>query len=209
MNINDLLKIIKGRRSIREFTNEKISNKDIKLLIDAARHAPNNTNRQAWKFMILKSDRIKKKIAEAAREKMEKIKASIQDEEFAEIFSDYLEYFLFFSQAPIVILPLYKTMPLVLEHMVSRIDKDTASKLPNPELLSVSMAIQNLLLAAHTMGLGACCMTSPLIASDEIKKILDIRQPFEIAALIPIGKYGTTPKAPGRKEINKIIEIVE
>lgn len=209
MNIKDLLKIIKGRRSIREFTKDKISDKDIKLLIDAARHAPNNTNRQAWKFIILKSDGIKKKIADAVREKMEKTKANIQDEELAEIFSDYSEYFLFFSQAPTVIIPLYKTMPSVIEHMVSRIDKGTASKMPDPELLSVSMAIQNLLLAAYTMGLGSCCMTSPLIALDEIKKILDIRPPFEIAALIPVGKYETAPVAPDRKEINKIIEIVE
>jgi nitroreductase len=69
--------------------------------------------------------------------------------------------------------------------------------------------VQNLLLAAHAMGLGACCMTSPLIAYVEIKKILDIRSPFEIAALIPIGEYKEKPEATGRKEVNKIIEIVE
>jgi len=100
-------------------------------------------------------------------------------------------------------------MPAVMEHVVSKINAGTKAKKPEPELVSVSMAVQNLLLASHAMGLGACCITSPLIASTKIKKILDIRPPFEIAALIPIGKYYKAPEVVGRKEIDKIIEIVE
>jgi len=59
MHLKGLLEIIKERRSVREFTNEKVSDEDIRLLIDAARYAPSNSNRQAWKFIILKNDKIK------------------------------------------------------------------------------------------------------------------------------------------------------
>ena len=209
MHLKGLLEIIKERRSVREFTNEKVSDEDIRLLIDAARYAPSNSNRQAWKFIILKNDKIKSKIVDAVSEKIEKVKGNIQDEEHRKIFNDYTGYFLFFSQAPIVIFALYKTMPAVMEHVVSKINAGTKAKKPEPELVSVSMAVQNLLLASHAMGLGACCITSPLIASTKIKKILDIKPPFEIAALIPLGKYDKAPEVVGRKEIDKIIEIVE
>jgi nitroreductase len=209
MYLKELLTIIKERRSVREFTNTKINDEDIRILIDAARYAPSNSNRQAWKFIILKNDKIKSEIAQAVIEKTVKIKQDIENKEFLDMFEDYAKYFLLFSRAPIVIIVLYKTGLSIVDHVLSGVDAGAGIRKVESELISVSMAIQNLLLAAHAMELGACCMTSPLIAYGEIKKILDIRPPFEIAALIPLGKYEKPPEPVGRKEIDRIIEIVE
>jgi nitroreductase len=109
----------------------------------------------------------------------------------------------------VVIFVLYKTGLSIVDHVLSGVDAGAGVRKVESELISVSMAIQNLLLAAHAMGLGACCMTSPLIAYGEIKKILDIRPPFEIAALVPIGKYKKQPEPVARKKIDRIIEMVE
>ncbi|UCH93105.1 MAG: nitroreductase family protein [Candidatus Aminicenantes bacterium] len=209
MYLKELLKIIKERRSIREFTKAKINDEEITILIDAARYAPSNSNRQAWKFIILKSDRIKSEIAEAVKEKTVKIKQGIEDKEFLDMFGDYTKYFLVFSRAPIVIIVLYKTGLSIVDHVLPGVDAGAGIRKVESELISVSMAMQNLLLAAHAMGLGACCMTSPLVAYAEIKRILDIRPPFEIAALIPIGKYEKQPEPVSRKRVDRIIEIVE
>ena len=209
MYLKELLTIIKERRSIREFTEAKIDDEDIKILIDAARYAPSNSNRQAWKFIILKNDKIKSEIAKAVKGKTEKIKQNIINKEFLDMFGDYTKYFLVFSRAPIVIIVLYKTGLSIVGHVLSGVDEGAGIRKVESELISVSMAIQNLLLAAHAMGLGACCMTSPLIAYTEIKKILDIRPPFEIAALIPIGKYEIQPEPVTKKKIDRIIEVVE
>lgn len=209
MYLTELLKIIKERRSIREFTRAEINDEDIRILIDAARYAPSNSNRQAWKFIILKNDGIKSEIAQAVKQKTGKIQQGIEDEERREMFGDYAKYFLVFSRAPVVIFALYKTGLSIVDHVLSGVDVGAGVRKVESELISVSMAIQNLLLAVHAMGLGACCMTSPLIADAEIKKILDIRPPFEIAALIPIGKYKKPPEPVGRKKIDRIIETVE
>ena len=208
MHLEELLKIIKERRSIRDFTKEKIGEEEIKVLIDAARYAPNNTNRQAWKFIILRNDKIKSEIAAAVKEKIEKVKENIEEKELQDMFINYSKYFLLFSQAPVVIFALYKTALSIVDRVLSKTGIKAVEKV-EPELISVSMAVQNLLLTAHVMGLGACCMTSPLIAYTEIKKILDIRPPFEIAALIPIGKYEKEPEPVRRKKVDRIIEIVE
>jgi len=50
---NSILKAIKERRSIREFTNESVSEKDLKTLIEAAIWAPSGKNNQPWRFVIL------------------------------------------------------------------------------------------------------------------------------------------------------------
>jgi nitroreductase len=207
--LKELLKIIKDRRSIREFTKAKINDDDIRILIDAARYAPSNNNRQPWKFIILKNDKIKSEIAKVVKEKTVKLKQGIEDKEFLEMFVNYTKYFLVFSRAPVVIFVLYKTGLSIVDHVLSGVEAGAGVKKVESELISVSMAIQNLLLAAHAMGLGACCMTSPLIAYAEIKKILDIGPPFEIAALIPIGKYEKQPGPVARKKLDRIIEMVE
>lgn len=209
MYLKELLKIIKERRSIREFTKANINDEEIRILIDAARYAPSNSNRQAWKFIILKNDKMKSEIAQAVKEKTVKIKQGIEDKERLGMFEDYAKYFLVFSRAPVVIFVLYKTGLSIVDHVLSAVDIGSGVRKVESELISVSMATQNLLLAAHALGLGACCMTSPLIAYTEIKKILDIRPPFEIAALIPIGKYEKQPEPAARKKIDRIIEIVE
>ena len=209
MYLKELLKIIKERRSIREFTTSEINDEDIRTLIDAARYAPSNSNRQAWKFIILKNDKIKSEITDAIKEKAEKVTHVIEDKERLEMFEDYAKYFLVFSRAPVVIIVLYKTGLSVVDHVLSGVDAAAGHRKIESELISVSMAMQNLLLAAHAMVLVACCMTSPLIAYREIKKILDIRPPFEIAALIPIGKYEKPPEPVARKKIDRIIEVVE
>jgi nitroreductase len=207
--LKELLKIIKDRRSIREFTKAKINDDDIRILIDAARYAPSNNNRQPWKFIILKNDKIKSEIAKVVKEKTVKLKQGIEDKEFLEMFVNYTKYFLVFSRAPVVIFVLYKTGLSIVDHVLSGVEAGAGVKKVESELISVSMAIQNLLLAAQAMRLGACCMTSPLIAYAEIKKILDIGPPFEIAALIPIGKYEKQPGPVARKKLDRIIEMVE
>jgi nitroreductase len=210
MQIDELLKLIKERRSIREFNDEKISNDEIKILIDAARYAPSNNNRQAWKFIILKNDKIKKEIAETVNKKLETIENTIENQEVSSLLKDYQEFLLFFTKAPVIIFALYKISPFFFTHVCKKAMSNNANYQIAPEIISVSMAIQNLLLAAHSIGLGACCTTAPLyIASEEIKSILKVAIPYEIAALIPIGKYAKMPEKTSRKDINKIIDIIE
>ncbi|NLK07997.1 MAG: nitroreductase family protein [Firmicutes bacterium] len=61
-----VLDVIKGRRCIREFANEPVSEKLVRGLLDAARYAPSAGNRQAWFFYVVKSQAVKAKLAKAA-----------------------------------------------------------------------------------------------------------------------------------------------
>jgi nitroreductase len=209
MRIEDLLSVMQERRSVRTFSSDPVSDDEIRVLLEAACFAPSNTNRQAWKFLIIKNDGVKQRMAEAVDKKASEIRAALTHNELIAAFDNYSKYLTFFKDAPLVIVCLSKHTPSFLDGISRKNGVDRAGAAAQPELMSVSMAIQNMQLAAHVLGLGSCCMTGPILAADELRTILDIRAPFELAAIVPVGRYDTRPLAPARKDITLISEIID
>jgi len=61
----DVLEAIKERRSIRAYTDEKVSEEDVERLIEAARWAPSAGNIQPWAFVVVKEVETKRKLSSA------------------------------------------------------------------------------------------------------------------------------------------------
>jgi len=174
----DLLGIIKTRRSVRNWTYEEVSMGDFKIMIDAARWAPSSCNRQPWHFLITKDE---DKIHLLYKVRGQKI----------------------IKNAPCCILVTmntkayqYKKEELIDHYML----QDAAA------------AIQNLLLMAHYLDLGACWVnlaTNNVTeeSKDKIRKRFGIPRHFELITLIPIGKTDTAPAPPGRKDIKDIMHM--
>jgi len=62
----DVFEAIKERRSVRDYTDKKVSEKDVEQLIEAARWAPSAGNTQPWEFVIVKDAEMKRKLSDAA-----------------------------------------------------------------------------------------------------------------------------------------------
>jgi FMN reductase [NAD(P)H] len=63
------LKLIRDRRSIREFTGEKIPDEHIELILEAARHAPSPENMQMVRYVVIRNDQETKEfLADLAEE---------------------------------------------------------------------------------------------------------------------------------------------
>ena len=62
----DVFEAIKGRRSIRQFTDEPIDKKALARLLDAARWAPTASNQQRWRFVAVTSPSVKELIRKFA-----------------------------------------------------------------------------------------------------------------------------------------------
>jgi len=78
--------------------------------------------------------------------------------------------------------------------------------------LDAGAAIQNLLLKAEDMGLGACWVNwNPKSLSQEderkVKEKFNIPENFEIISIIPIGESESSPSAPGRKDTLDLIHF--
>jgi nitroreductase len=59
-----MLDLIKKRRSIREYTEEPVSDTDVKVLLEAAMAAPSASNRQPWEFIVVRREDYRQKLAE-------------------------------------------------------------------------------------------------------------------------------------------------
>jgi nitroreductase len=62
----EVLEAIKGRRSIRAFTEQPVSEEEVETLIDAARNAPSAGNIQPWEFIVIRKPEIKHEVAVAS-----------------------------------------------------------------------------------------------------------------------------------------------
>ena len=117
---------------------------------------------------------------------------------------EFRHYATFFAQAPVLVVVLHKQPVSVSAPLLAR--------LKNPELvsgepLSAAMAVQNLLLAAQALGLGACVLTGPLLAQEALADALVLPAGHELTCLVAVGHPAECPPAPRRKSIEQIAEF--
>lgn len=60
----DFFEVIRSRRSCREFSDRKVSGKDIETCLEAARLAPSGTNAQPWRFLVVRDPEKRAALAE-------------------------------------------------------------------------------------------------------------------------------------------------
>jgi nitroreductase len=69
----------------------------------------------------------------------------------------------------------------------------------------VAAAIENLLLCAHALGLGACWMTGPLVAAEALAAILEVPRGWTLSALVPVGRPAERPATPPRRPRDALV----
>jgi len=64
MNEATVLDTIKKRRSIRQYTDQALTDDQIRQLLEAAMAAPSGSNIQPWEFMVVKDPDVKRQLAQ-------------------------------------------------------------------------------------------------------------------------------------------------
>ncbi len=201
MDFESYLEFVKSRRSIRKFTDKKISREQIQRMIEAACWSPSNHNRQGWKFIVFENPHEIQKLAERVRQFIKK--SLMKTNRLLVSKADELIYHSgAFDQAPVVILVMHKKSPAVGKSILNL----ATSELASGEAISAAMACQNLLLAAYAMELGACIMTAPLLAGAVWNSLEDLPPGYEPTCLVTIGHPSEMPPAPTRKKLEHVIE---
>ncbi len=65
-SLQSFLSLCEKRVSVREFTDEPVSERDLLKLLDAARHAPSVQNVQPWHFHVIAKEELRKSVLDAA-----------------------------------------------------------------------------------------------------------------------------------------------
>lgn len=209
--MQDIYEIMRSRRSTRKFLPDPVSDDEIRALISAAVTAPSGCNSQCWYFAAVRTPERIAELAEAAEKGVRRFYSDATDEKFL---SSRVKQTTFFKNAPLVICVFLTDMkyhdPRVEEYYGSKGfgHKQVLDMLGNPDVLSLGAAVENLLLKAEEMGLGACWMNDPVVSSPEICKALNVPEEYRLMSVIPVGKSAYTPREKAMKPMAEIMEIL-
>jgi nitroreductase len=203
-----LLSTLRSRRSIRAFRPEPVAPPLVDQLLEAARWAPSAGNRQPYRFIVVSSPAELAAMSSAVRASVESIRHALRAD-VQRTAGAYLDSFLHFDVAPLCIVPIHRAgLDLLGRSLEASAGSGRAAvrggQAELDALCSVSAAIQNLLLAAHTLGLGACWMTGPLVAASALGEILRVPAGWTLSALIPIGYPAEAPEPPARRPLERL-----
>ena len=198
-NIQDFYKTIENRRTVRKFKKKKIPRETLLKLVKAAIWAPSAHNAQPWHFIIITNNKIKERLAVNMGKKFREdlLADGFPGEECEKRVKTSIERMV---NAPVLIIAC-----LTMRNMDKYPDERRQRAEYVMAVQSVAAAIQNLLLAAHVEGLGACWRCAPLFAKEIVRKVLNIPEDVEPQALIEVGYPDEKPLPPPRKPIEEVV----
>jgi nitroreductase len=169
------------RRSVREFSDKKIPRKILDKVLEAGIHAPSSKNSQPWYFVVDTTEK-KNKIADLIEARA--------NEEFTAMdprtgkpsnLSTAVASARILREAPAVIL-IFSTSPFT-GGMKQVLDNPEMKYLLSfsSEVQSIAAAAQNMLLAAHSLGLGALWNCDIYYVAEEIKELYNKEHDFMLA----------------------------
>jgi nitroreductase len=197
-NYRTLLSILAERRSIRRYKQTPVPMETVERLIAAANLAPSASNRQPFRFLAVEDSATLANLADLVRKATSENAEKLPDDERAQV-AKYTEFLVYFETAPVVLFAYHRADPSLAQHLGLSPDYDVGA------IASVSAAIMNLLLAAHTLGLGACWMTGPLVAAPAMEKCLGLPTGWRLSAVIPVGIPDESPKPPKRRGADRLL----
>ena len=184
----DLLRALRERRSVRRYTAEPVAREQLLQLLEIAGWAPSAHNRQPWRFAVLQSSGVKQMLAAAMGDRLRADRLADGDDP-ALVAQDTER-----SRARIVEAPAVIVACMTVAEMDSYTDDRRTAAEGMMAVQSTAMAVQNLLLAAHAGGLGACWMCAPLFCQDTVAAVLQLPASWQPQALITVGHPASNVK---------------
>ncbi len=179
--MNEKITWLTTRRSIRRYRPDPIPDDLITQLLTAAAWAPSAHNRQPWRFAVLTTPAAKERLALAMGRQL---RADLQADQLA---PDLIEKDAGRSYQRLTSAPLLILLSLSMADMDAYPDSRRQQNEWIMAAQSVAMAGQNLLLAAHALGLGACWLCAPLFCPSVVHQALSLPPDWEPQAILTVG----------------------
>ncbi len=176
----ELAEAIKNRRAVRKFTDHYVADAELREVLDAARHAPSWANTQVWEFIVVREQ---------------------------ELIGQVVETYSATNPARQCSMTASALIVACAKSGISGCKQGKGStKFHEWFMFDLGLAVQNLCLKAHELGLGTVVVGS--MNHDACKKLLMLPDGYEVVVIIPIGKPdGPVEKAPGRKELKAFVHL--
>lgn len=177
------MRLLKSRHSCRSFASDPVDERIIQNLSDAFALSPQAGGKRHLNCRFITDRVVIRNLIERGQDSFSAFCQGIPYPLIGEEVARYGgEHFFWFAEAPALAVVTCRKTPAFLQQSAG----NKASLIWGGEL-SAAMASFSLLLAAETIGLGACCLTGPLIVWREIEEFLGIPKRDSLILLIALG----------------------
>jgi nitroreductase len=173
----EVLEAIRTRRSIRKYRTDPVDDQALAQVLEAARQAPSWANTQCWRFVVVRDSATKAKLADTPDETNPARDA--------------------LRNAPLVIVACAELGQAGFKEGKISTDKDDWF------MFDVAIAMQNLVLAAHSLGLATVYVGR--FDAKEAARILGVPEGYCVVAMTPLGYPAETKNPRPRKDLAEIV----
>jgi nitroreductase len=173
----DVMQAIKERRSVRHYKPDQVKPEDLQAVLEAARLAPSWANTQCWKFVVVRDPETRARLAGALNPGNPATAA--------------------ITEAPVVIAACAETGKSGYKRGEVTTDKGDWF------MFDVGIAMQNLVLAAHSLGLGTVHVG--LADARKAAEILGLPPGIVFVEMTPLGYPNESPRVIPRKDLSEIV----
>lgn len=183
--MNAVIDSIMKRRSVRSYEARKVPSHLIRTIIEAGNEAPSAMNSQPWRFAVVQKDSTKLELVRAAKPAAQKLFDSLREMNPAR-FETIMQRFRELDD------PIYYSAPVII--FVIGSGRYASQSCP--------LACENMMLAAHSLGLGSCWVGLGALAAEdpEVGKLLDLGDEETVYGPILIGYPKERPERPSKRE---------
>ncbi len=196
---NATLRTIRDRHSVRTFLKDDVTNDELEVILHAANQAPSAHNQQAWRFIILRGEK-KQELAQLVNTQsaaFPKPAAALLRMGAKSIIS-----------APVVI-AVANTGDLIKRGTeLFKVEKEAAHDFfRTMEIQSSAAAVENMLLAATSLGLGTVWLGVLYLIKDEVLRFLGEPE-GEFMAVVPVGRPARTGSGPQKQPVDTKVRML-
>jgi nitroreductase len=187
--VPDFFDVVHTQRAARTFLPDDIDDETVARVLTAATHAPSAENSQPYIFVVVRDRALRSAIGELTARIWQAGARAYEESRLAPAFLADVDRGAMggIAAAPVLVVVCGDTR-LTIE-----------AALPS----SIFPAVQNLLLAAHALGLGSTLTTLPVVAGDELSTLLELPTEVVPLAVIPLGRLPKPLGPPRRRPISE------
>ena len=191
-----LLDGINSLRSVRKFAPNPLPEDKLKIVLESASKAASGSNTQPWEFVVVRDPKVKARLKEPMlRTWLARLAGSTgMSTRMRDVYDEATEMLRNTEKVPVII--------------YCCVDLNRVGKSEEVRYASIYPAVQNLMLAAHALGLATCLTvhgSTSTRGEPEVKKILGIPEHVKIACLVYLGYPAVRLGHPKRKPVEKFV----
>jgi nitroreductase len=190
VDTENLLDIIRHRRSVRVYKTGKVTDKQLETILEAARWAPSGANTQPWEFLVTRDRQKMKRVREIYSQEWRDRKKE-DPVHYKGLKKDYV------GDVSVLVL-------VCGESRTKQVYLTTRQPADREKLFqaSIANAVQQAMLAAASMNLGTVWVSVREEVEPELRKLFQVPNQLRLLWVMPIGHATSWPKAKPRRQVS-------